>query len=87
MPLPLSRSSHAFHSASPRPAGGRRMRAVGANPHAAGYAGMGVAGTTFLSMAIAGGLAGLLRGSLLVLKQGISMWKTRGCLGSQVFLK
>lgn len=38
---------------------GFRMRAVGANPHAARYAGMGVATTTVLSMTIAGGLAGL----------------------------
>lgn len=38
---------------------GFRMRAVGANPHAARYAGMGVAATTVLSMAVAGGLAGL----------------------------
>lgn len=38
---------------------GFRMRAVGANPHAARYAGMGVAATTVLSMTIAGGLAGL----------------------------
>ncbi len=38
---------------------GFRMRAVGANPDAAGYAGMGVAATTMLSMAVAGGLAGL----------------------------
>lgn len=45
---------------------GFRMRAVGANPHAAGYAGMGVAGTTFLSMAIAGGLAGLGGTSILL---------------------
>lgn len=45
---------------------GFRMRAVGANPHAAGYAGMGVAATTFLSMAIAGGLAGLGGTSILL---------------------
>lgn len=38
---------------------GFRMRAVGANPHAARYAGMGVAATTLLSMSIAGALAGL----------------------------
>lgn len=38
---------------------GFRMRAVGANSHAARYAGMGVAATTVLSMGIAGGLAGL----------------------------
>ena len=38
---------------------GFRMRAVGANPHAARYAGMGVAATTILSMTVAGGLAGL----------------------------
>ncbi|MGK2929805.1 MAG: ABC transporter permease [Acidimicrobiales bacterium] len=45
---------------------GFRMRAVGANPHAAGYAGMGVAATTFLSMAIAGGLSGLGGTSILL---------------------
>jgi simple sugar transport system permease protein len=45
---------------------GFRMRAVGANPHAAGYAGMGVAATTVLSMAIAGGLAGLGGTSILL---------------------
>lgn len=38
---------------------GFRMRAVGANPHAARYAGMGVAATTVLSMTVAGALAGL----------------------------
>lgn len=38
---------------------GFRMRAVGANAHAARYAGMGVASTTLLSMAVAGGLSGL----------------------------
>jgi general nucleoside transport system permease protein len=38
---------------------GFRMRAVGANPHAARYAGMGVAATTVLSMTIAGAIAGL----------------------------
>lgn len=45
---------------------GFRMRAVGANPHAAGYAGMGVAATTVLSMAIAGGLSGLGGTSILL---------------------
>lgn len=45
---------------------GFRMRAVGANPHAAAYAGMGVAATTILSMAIAGGLAGLGGTSILL---------------------
>jgi ABC-type uncharacterized transport system permease subunit len=45
---------------------GFRMRAVGANPHAAGYAGMGVASTTVLSMAVAGGLAGLGGTSILL---------------------
>ncbi len=45
---------------------GFRMRAVGANPHAAGYAGMGVAATTALSMAIAGALAGLGGTSILL---------------------
>ena len=38
---------------------GFRFRAVGANPHAAAYAGMSVAGTYVLAMAFAGGLAGL----------------------------
>ena len=38
---------------------GFRFRAVGANPNAATYAGMGVAGTYVLAMALAGGLAGL----------------------------
>jgi simple sugar transport system permease protein len=38
---------------------GFRMRAVGANPHAAKYAGMGVGATYLLSMGLAGGLAGL----------------------------
>jgi ABC-type uncharacterized transport system permease subunit len=45
---------------------GFRMRAVGANPHAARYAGMGVAATTLLSMGIAGGLAGLGGTSILL---------------------
>lgn len=45
---------------------GFRMRAVGANPHAARYAGMGVAGTVVLSMAVAGGLAGLGGTSILL---------------------
>ncbi|MFP5321790.1 MAG: ABC transporter permease [Acidimicrobiia bacterium] len=45
---------------------GFRMRAVGANPHAARYAGMGVAGTVVLSMAVAGGLAGLGGSSILL---------------------
>jgi simple sugar transport system permease protein len=45
---------------------GFRMRAVGANPHAARYAGMGVAGTVALSMAVAGGLAGLGGTSILL---------------------
>lgn len=38
---------------------GFRFRAVGANPHAALYAGMSVGGTYMLSMLISGGLAGL----------------------------
>jgi general nucleoside transport system permease protein len=38
---------------------GFRFRAVGANPNAAAYAGMGVAGTYILAMALAGGLSGL----------------------------
>ncbi|MGH2751465.1 MAG: ABC transporter permease [Actinomycetota bacterium] len=38
---------------------GFRFRAVGANPNAAAYAGMGVAGTYVLAMAVAGGLSGL----------------------------
>lgn len=45
---------------------GFRMRAVGANPHAARYAGMGVAATTVLSMGIAGALAGLGGTSILL---------------------
>lgn len=45
---------------------GFRMRAVGANPRAARYAGMGVAGTVVLSMAVAGGLAGLGGTSILL---------------------
>jgi simple sugar transport system permease protein len=38
---------------------GFRFRAVGANPHAAAYAGMSVAGAYVLVMAFAGGLSGL----------------------------
>ena len=38
---------------------GFRMRAVGANPDAARYAGMSVGATYMLAMALAGGLAGL----------------------------
>jgi ABC-type uncharacterized transport system permease subunit len=38
---------------------GFRMRSVGANPSASRYAGMGVGATYVLSMALAGGLAGL----------------------------
>jgi len=38
---------------------GFAIRAVGANPHAAATAGMSVARTTIITMAIAGGLAGL----------------------------
>jgi ABC-type uncharacterized transport system permease subunit len=45
---------------------GFRMRAVGANPHAARYAGMGVGATVVLSMAVAGGLAGLGGTSILL---------------------
>ena len=45
---------------------GFRMRAVGANPHAAGYAGMGVGATTILSMAVAGALSGLGGTSILL---------------------
>jgi simple sugar transport system permease protein len=42
-----------------RSTAGFRMKAVGANPFAARYAGMRVGGTYVLSMALAGGLAGL----------------------------
>ena len=45
---------------------GFRMRAVGANPRAAGYAGMGVAATTISAMAIAGALSGLGGTSILL---------------------
>ncbi|MGH9185466.1 MAG: ABC transporter permease [Acidimicrobiales bacterium] len=38
---------------------GFRMKAVGANPHAARYAGMGVGATYALAMALSGGLGGL----------------------------
>ena len=38
---------------------GFRFRAVGANPHAAAYAGMGVGATYVAAMCLAGGLAGL----------------------------
>lgn len=38
---------------------GFEFRAVGANPHAAAYAGMKVGGTYILAMVVAGGLAGL----------------------------
>jgi simple sugar transport system permease protein len=38
---------------------GFRFRAVGANPKAAAYAGMSVAGTYVLAMVLAGGLSGL----------------------------
>ncbi len=38
---------------------GYRLRAVGANPHAARYAGMAVGATYVLAMGLAGGLAGL----------------------------
>ena len=38
---------------------GFSFRAVGANPHAAAYAGIAVGGTYILSMSLAGGLAGL----------------------------
>jgi general nucleoside transport system permease protein len=38
---------------------GFRFRAVGANPNAAAYAGMSVAGTYVLAMSLAGGLSGL----------------------------
>lgn len=43
---------------------GFRLRAVGANPAAARTAGMSVAGTTMLALALAGGLAGLAGTSL-----------------------
>jgi simple sugar transport system permease protein len=45
---------------------GFRMRAVGANPHAARYAGMSVGGTYMLSMALAGALTGLAGASQLL---------------------
>ncbi|MGH2730403.1 MAG: ABC transporter permease [Actinomycetota bacterium] len=45
---------------------GFRFRAVGANPSAAAYAGMGVGGTYVLAMVLAGGLAGLAGTSTLL---------------------
>lgn len=60
---------------------GFRMRAVGANPHAARAAGMSVAGTYLLSMALAGALAGL-AGTANVL--GVPRYSLTGGFYSQI---
>lgn len=52
---------------------GFRMRAVGANPEAARAAGMNVAATYLLTMAVAGGLAGLAGTSNLLGRPGYSL--------------
>jgi simple sugar transport system permease protein len=52
---------------------GFRMRAVGANPNAARTAGMSVAGTYILSMALAGGLAGLAGTSNLLGRESFAL--------------
>ncbi len=52
---------------------GFRMRAVGANPEAARAAGMSVAGTYLLSMALAGGLAGLAGTANILGRPGFSL--------------
>ncbi|MGH2701673.1 MAG: ABC transporter permease [Actinomycetota bacterium] len=57
---------------------GFRFRAVGANPHAASYAGMSVGATYIGSMAIAGGLSGLAGTTNLL---GITYSVTPGFLG------
>ncbi|MGH9246143.1 MAG: ABC transporter permease subunit [Acidimicrobiales bacterium] len=57
---------------------GFRMRAVGANPHAARYAGMNVGATYALSMGLAGGLAGL-GGASYVL--GVPSWSLSSPFG------
>ena len=57
---------------------GFRFRAVGANPHAAAYAGMGVGGTYILAMALAGGLSGLAGSTNLL---GVSLSLTPGFAG------
>ncbi len=49
-----------------RTTGGFRVRSVGANSHAATYAGMGVGATWILSMSLAGGLSGLAGASNLL---------------------
>jgi general nucleoside transport system permease protein len=60
---------------------GFRMRAVGTNPDAAKAAGMGVAGTYLLTMALAGGLAGM-AGTVNVL--GRESYSVTGGFYSQV---
>lgn len=60
---------------------GFRMRAVGANPHASRAAGMNVAGTYLLSMALAGGLAGL-AGTANIL--GVPRYSLTGGFYSQI---
>ena len=57
---------------------GFRFRAVGSNPHAAAYAGMSVAGTYVLAMALAGGLAGLAGTTNLL---GVALSVTPGFAG------
>lgn len=57
---------------------GFRFRAVGANPQAAAYAGMGVGGTYMLAMALAGGLSGLAGSTNLL---GVSLSLTPGFAG------
>jgi general nucleoside transport system permease protein len=63
---------------------GFAIRAVGANPHAAATAGMSVAGTTVITMVLAGGLAGLagVQAALGPTASGVPVPLSAGIVGS-----
>jgi simple sugar transport system permease protein len=63
---------------------GFALRAVGANPHAAATAGMSVARTTIITMALAGGLAGLagVQAALAPTAAGTPVPLSNGIVGS-----
>ena len=66
---------------------GFSIRAVGANPHAAGTAGMNVGRTTIITMAIAGALAGLagVQAALGPSVNGVPVPLTEGLVGTVGF--
>jgi simple sugar transport system permease protein len=66
---------------------GFAIRAVGANPHAAATAGMSVARTTIITMAVAGGLAGLagVQAALGPSASGVPVPLSAGIVGSVGF--